>query len=114
MASPVQAGLTMGSVQDRLAGRLDQEERLLAETFPTARLESYFEPEETGLFATVLGDHELPVFDSVDFQRATDEVAQLLRYPEDTAGGIMQVEYMAVSQGTRIDQAIEMIRARSD
>ena len=39
MASPVQAGLTMGSVQDRLAGRLDQEERLLAETFPTARLD---------------------------------------------------------------------------
>ena len=42
------------------------------------------------------------------------EVSQLLRYPEDTAGGIMQVEYVAVPQGTRIDQAIEMIRGRSD
>ena len=42
------------------------------------------------------------------------EVAQLLRYPEDTAGGIMQVEYMAVVQGTRIDQAIEAIRNRTD
>ena len=39
MASPVQAGLTMGSVQDRLAERLGQEERLLAEAFPTARLD---------------------------------------------------------------------------
>ena len=39
MASPVQAGLTMGSAQDRLAERLGQEESLLAEAFPTARLD---------------------------------------------------------------------------
>ena len=45
--------------------------------FPTSRLESYFEPDETGLFASVLGDRELPVFDSIAFQQATDEVAQL-------------------------------------
>lgn len=39
MASAVQAGLTMGSVRDRLAERLGQEERLLAEVFPTAHLD---------------------------------------------------------------------------
>lgn len=38
------------------------------------------------------------------------EMAQLLRYPADTAGGIMQTEHVAVPAGTRVDQAIEMIR----
>jgi len=38
------------------------------------------------------------------------EMEQLLRYPADTAGGIMQTEHVAVPSGTRVDQAIEMIR----
>ena len=45
--------------------------------FPTDRLEGFFSPDERGLFATVLGDRELPVFDSIAFQAATDEVSQL-------------------------------------
>lgn len=42
------------------------------------------------------------------------EMAQLLRYPADTAGGIMQTEHVAVSEGTRVEQAIEMIRGHID
>jgi len=38
------------------------------------------------------------------------EMEQLLRYPPDTAGGIMQIEHVEVPGGTRVDQAIEMIR----
>ena len=45
--------------------------------FPTERLERFFRPEETGFFTTVLGEERLPVFDSVAFQAATDEVGQL-------------------------------------
>ena len=67
----------------------------------------------TDLLASLSARRARAVLDEVP-QDLSDEVAQLLRYPEDTAGGIMQVEYMAVSQGTRIDQAIEMIRSRSD
>lgn len=42
------------------------------------------------------------------------EMAQLLRYPPDTAGGIMQTEHVEVPSGTRADQAIEMIRRHID
>ena len=45
--------------------------------FATDRLEGYFEPDDAGLFTTVLGEDELPVFDSVAFQAATAEVAAL-------------------------------------
>ena len=45
--------------------------------FPTERLERFFQPDETGLFTTVLGEERLPVFDSVAFQAATSEVEQL-------------------------------------
>ena len=67
----------------------------------------------TDLLASLSVRRAQAVLDEVP-QDVSDEVTQLLRYPEDTAGGIMQVEYMAVSQGTRIDQATEMIRSRSD
>jgi magnesium transporter len=39
------------------------------------------------------------------------EMARLLRYPADTAGGIMQIEHVSVPEGTRVEQAIEMIRS---
>src|SRR5262249_61920616 len=39
------------------------------------------------------------------------EMEQLLRYPADPAGGIMQTEHVAVPEGIRVDQAIEMIRS---
>jgi magnesium transporter len=42
------------------------------------------------------------------------EMEQLLRYPPDTAGGIMQTEHVEVPSGTRVDQAIEMIRQHID
>ncbi|MGH7962790.1 MAG: magnesium transporter, partial [Candidatus Binatia bacterium] len=39
------------------------------------------------------------------------EMAQLLRYPADTAGGIMQTEHVAVPEGIQVQQAIELIRS---
>ena len=42
------------------------------------------------------------------------EMAQLLRYPPDVAGGIMQTEYVAVPEGASVEQAIEMIRSNVD
>ena len=45
--------------------------------FPTDRLERFFAPDEAGLFTTVLGEDELPVFDSIAFLAATAEIDQL-------------------------------------
>jgi magnesium transporter len=42
------------------------------------------------------------------------EMEQLLRYPPDTAGGIMQTEHVEVPSGVRADQAIEIIRRHID
>ena len=67
----------------------------------------------TDLLASLSARRARAVLDEVP-RDVSAEVSQLLRYPEDTAGGIMQVEYVAVPQGTRIDQAIETIRGRSD
>lgn len=39
------------------------------------------------------------------------EMEQLLRYPADTAGGIMQTEHVEVPEGSRVDEAIEIIRS---
>jgi magnesium transporter len=41
------------------------------------------------------------------------ELREILKYPEDSAGGIMAVEVMSVSEGLTAGQAIEEIRARS-
>src|SRR5215813_15625494 len=38
------------------------------------------------------------------------EMEQLLRYPADTAGGIMQIEHVEVPTGTLVNEAIEIIR----
>jgi magnesium transporter len=42
------------------------------------------------------------------------EMERLLRYPADTAGGIMQTEHVAVVEGTRVDEAVEIIRSHID
>lgn len=42
------------------------------------------------------------------------EMERLLRYPADTAGGIMQTEHVEVPEGSRVDEAIEIIRRNID
>jgi magnesium transporter len=42
------------------------------------------------------------------------EVETLLAYPEDSAGGIMQVELVSVRESATVDEAIEAIRAKVD
>lgn len=44
----------------------------------------------------------------------SDEVKELLQHEEDTAGGIMALEYVAVSEDTTVDEAIKEIRAKAE
>lgn len=44
----------------------------------------------------------------------SEEVRELLEYPEDTAGGIMTNEFIAVSAGLTAQQAIEEIRTAAE
>ncbi len=41
-------------------------------------------------------------------------VKELLRYPEDSAGGIMQTELVSVRSGAKVEEAIEAIRKKRD
>lgn len=42
------------------------------------------------------------------------EVQRLLKYPEDTAGGIMQTELVMVNEDVTIQETIEQVRAKSE
>jgi magnesium transporter len=42
------------------------------------------------------------------------EVETLLRYPEDTAGGLMQIELVSIPEQATVDEAVEAIRANAE
>jgi magnesium transporter len=41
-------------------------------------------------------------------------IQQLLRYPADTAGGLMQSEYAAVFEGATVEEAVEIVRSLAE
>ena len=41
-------------------------------------------------------------------------IQQLLRYPPDTAGGLMQTEYAAVLEGATVEEAVEIVRTLAE
>jgi magnesium transporter len=41
-------------------------------------------------------------------------IQQLLRYPVDTAGGLMQSEYAAVLEGATVEEAVEIVRTLAE
>ncbi|MBM4311365.1 MAG: magnesium transporter [Deltaproteobacteria bacterium] len=58
-------------------------------------------------------DQAQRVLSSMD-QEKSEDVQRLLEYPEDSAGGIMQTELVALDRGTTVTGAIEHIRSRRD
>lgn len=54
-------------------------------------------------------EHADELIDELDEDDAED-VRELLAYPEDSAGGIMQAELVHVTQGVTVTEAIEVIR----
>jgi magnesium transporter len=53
------------------------------------------------------------VLGSMD-QEKSEDVQRLLEYPEDSAGGIMQTELIALDQDATVTQTIEYIRSKRD
>lgn len=83
----------------------------LGEALGTDRLAEALEELESDDAADVLGD--LPEEQSEALlARLEDkeELAALLAYPEDTAGGLMQTEVCVVPEGKRVADAIEAVR----
>jgi magnesium transporter len=95
-----------------LVSPLTREE--LTQELSSAKLRELVERLDSDDAADLLGslpeEQAQAVLDQVPEQLSA-EMEQLLRYPADTAGGIMQIEHVAVPEDTRVDQAIEMIRS---
>ncbi|MGH1365239.1 MAG: magnesium transporter [Calditrichia bacterium] len=53
------------------------------------------------------------VLDKVD-EEAIEDIRELLKYPEDTAGGIMAKEYVSIEVNWTVQQAIEQLRKASE
>ncbi len=47
-------------------------------------------------------------------EEVSEEIEKLLPYPEDTAGGIMALEYVAIKADSTVQDAIEVIREKGD
>jgi len=67
----------------------------------------------TDLVAELPDEVAEKVLDAID-EEGSEEVKELLQHEEDTAGGIMALEYVAVSEDTTIDEAIKEIRAKAE
>lgn len=53
------------------------------------------------------------VLDAID-EEDSAEVKELLQHDEDSAGGIMALEFVSVTENTTVDQAIKEIRAKAE
>src|SRR3989337_958514 len=53
------------------------------------------------------------VLEGIDWEESAD-VQRLLKYPEDTAGGIMQTELVMVNEDATIQETIDEVRAKSE
>ena len=67
----------------------------------------------TDLVAELPEDVAEKVLESID-EESSEEVKELLHYDEDSAGGIMALEFVSVSQDTTIDDAIRQIRIKAE
>ena len=67
----------------------------------------------TDLVAELPEDVAEKVLDAID-EEDSEEVKELLRHEEDTAGGIMALEFVSVSLDESVDAAIREIRVKAD
>ncbi len=67
----------------------------------------------TDIVADLPEDVAEKVLESID-KEDSEEVKELLRHEEDSAGGIMALEFISVSEDSTVDEAIREIRAKAD
>ncbi len=82
------------------------------EDMPTERLADVLDEMEPDEAADLLGD--LPPEQAsalLEEMEDSDEVLPLLKYPDDTAGGLMTTSFIALRRGTTAQEAIEYLRA---
>jgi len=109
--------LSKEQAPDVLAEVEEETARRILEALDTKRLSGIVAELESDEAVDVIG--ELPPAKREEVLRKISpeqrrELKQLLRYGEETAGGIMATEYVAVSDEVTADEAIGQIRAQAD
>jgi magnesium transporter len=95
----------------------DISRELILDDIPRERLTQIVDDMPSDDAADIIGDLPIDqaqeILSHIDEEKSRD-VQKLLRYPEDTAGGIMQTELISIGQLCTVKDAIEKIRSRSD
>ena len=111
------ASLDVATVADALEEVEPEFQASLVEAMPDERVADVLEEMSPDEAADLL--HELPEDRSEDLlnlmeREEADDVRKLLAYPDDTAGGIMNTEYVTVRPDLTAARAIEDLRERAD
>jgi magnesium transporter len=91
--------------QEQLAG--------LMGTDSTARIATEMRPDDRADFFSILPpDFAQPLLESIEKvnPEVAEDVEQLTRWPEKTAGGLMTTDFVAIGPDLRISEAIEEVR----
>ncbi len=108
------APLDIAQISDLMEELPDHLRDDLAELLSHDQLTSAFEEMASDDAADVIADLPRPLARRVlSALPAEDrrEVETLLKYPEDTAGGLMQIELVSVLERATVDEAVEAVRA---
>jgi len=111
------APLNIAQISDLMEELPDHLRDDLAELLSHDQLTSAFEEMASDDAADVITDLPRQLAKKVLSALPTEdrrEVETLLKYPEDTAGGLMQIELVSVPDSSTVDEAVEAIRANAE
>jgi len=109
--------LSRGKAADVLAEIGEETARKILKGIEVKKLSGIVAELESDEAADIIGELSLAKREKVLRKVSPEqrvEIKQLLRYGEETAGGIMATEYVAVNEQVTADEAIEEIRAQAD
>ena len=90
---------------------------LILEDIPDEKLseivDDMFSDDAADFIAELPDDQAQRILSHMD-QEKSEDVQRLLEYPEDSAGGIMQTELIALDGNTTVTRSIEYIRSRRE
>ena len=95
-----------GPVQEKILGDLDNQ----AITEIVEELDS---DDAADLVGDLPVERAKQIIETLD-DEVSEEIERLLPYPEDTAGGIMALEFVAVHEDDTLAQAIDVVRAKRE
>jgi len=107
---------TVETQAEVLSEMIHEEAAVFLAKFPVQRIVKLLQVMESDDAADILGRFPEDLSKEVlaGLERQDDDVGDLLRYGEDTAGGIMTPDFIALHENTTVQDAIETLRESKD